>query len=83
MINNVLPQDVMVTAGTTAALATESPVNILMLNGWKWKDYNGEEDRFRRFDGYDYITKGIDDFNKNNKWGLIIDAPIIDNTNWY
>ena len=61
----------------------KSPVNILMLNGWKWKDYNGEEDRFRRFDGYDYITKGIDDFNKNNKWGLIIDAPIIDNSNWY
>lgn len=61
----------------------KSPVNILMLNGWKWQDYNGEEDRFRRFDGYDYITKGIDNFNKNNKWGLIIDAPIIDNTSWY
>lgn len=61
----------------------KSPVNILMLRGWKWHDYDGAEDRFRRFDGYDFIGKGIQKFNSNNKWGVVIEPPIIDESNWY
>lgn len=61
----------------------KSPVNILMLKGWKWKGYSDKPDRFHRFEGYNFIDKGIDDFNKNNKWGLTINTPLIDISDWY
>lgn len=60
----------------------KSPVNILMLNGWKWHNYDGIEDRFRRFDGYDFIGRGVDRFNQSNRWGITVSWDI-DISNWY
>ena len=60
----------------------KSPVNVLMLNGWKWKNYDGEEDRFRRFDGYDYIGNGVKRFNASNRWGIKV-VWDVDTSNWY
>ena len=60
----------------------KSNVAVLMLQGWKWKNYNGEEDRFRRFDGYDFIGKGVQEFNAHNKWGVNISWSV-DSSNWY
>ena len=59
-----------------------SPVNVLMLNGWCWHGYTGEEDRFRRFDGYDYIDKGVQKFNANNRWGVTVSWDV-DISDWY
>jgi len=60
----------------------KSPVNILMLKGWKWKTYDGEPDRFRRFEGYDFVGKGIQKFNSHNRWGVKVSWDI-DTSNWY
>lgn len=67
----------------------KSPVNILMNCGWQRSDASGhinndENDRsIYYYVGYDFIGKGIADFNRNNKWGVKIEEPIIDISDWY
>lgn len=60
----------------------KSPVNILMLKGWKWKGYDGDSDRFHRFEGYDFLSRGIQRFNAHNKWGVSVSWNI-DVSDWY
>ena len=60
-----------------------SPVNILMNNGWEWHNNAKPVERFTYYDGYHFIEKGIELFNRNNKWGVVIDTPIIDESKWY
>lgn len=59
----------------------KSPVNILMNNGWG--DKQNIKPLFEGYHGWHFIEKGIDKFNRNNKWGVKIEEPIIDNSNWY
>jgi hypothetical protein len=60
----------------------KSNVAVLMLKGWKWKNYDGEEDRFRRFNGYDFIGKGVREFSAHNKWGVKV-VWGVNTSNWY
>lgn len=60
----------------------KSPVNILMDQGWEWHDNTNPIERFTYYDGYHYIQKGIDLFNKHNNWGVKITWDI-DMSNWY
>ena len=60
-----------------------SPVNVLMNEGWNWHDESIEPIwRFTYYEGYHFIEKGIDLFNRNNKWGVKITWDI-DTSDWY
>ena len=45
-------------------------VPLLINDGWCWGGYTGEEDHFRRYDGYHFLEKGIEKWNQNNSMGL-------------
>lgn len=60
----------------------KSPVNMLMDQGWTWHNNAEPVERFTYYEGYHFIEKGIDLFNKNNKWGAKISWDI-DVSDWY
>ena len=61
----------------------KSPVNILMNNGWAWNSRPiHSTPRFTDYEGWHFIEKGCQRFNKTNRWGVTI-TPLIDNSNWY
>lgn len=64
----------------------ESNNALLMNYGWKaprLENHIGHEVwRLTYYEGWHFIEKGIDAFNRGNKWGVKIDA-IIDRSNWY
>lgn len=47
-------------------------VPLLINDGWCWDNYNGEEDHFRRYDGYHFLEKGIEKFNSTNTLGITV-----------
>ena len=62
----------------------KSPVNILMNEGWRWHVQPEKPVwRFTYYEGYHFIEKGIARFNQSNRWGVVIDTPIIDISKWY
>ena len=67
----------------------KSPVNVLMQMGWRRSDaqepvsHDINDRSLQYYEGYDFIGKGIDDFNRNNRWDVTILKPIIDESNWY
>lgn len=62
----------------------KSPVNYLMNFGWEWHDNTKPVERFTYYDGYHFIEKGIETFNRHNKWGVHIKwEELVDSSNWY
>ena len=59
-----------------------SNVAVLMHEGWQWVDHANKPDRFTWFEGYPFITKGIERFNHTNYWGVTVDWDI-DISDWY
>jgi hypothetical protein len=48
-------------------------VPILLNYGHRWKSNSGHAYRFSFFEGYSFVENAITEFNKNNKYGLIIE----------
>ena len=47
-------------------------VPILINDGWQWKNGKTEPYRFARYEGYQFVEKAIDEYNKNNDYGFTI-----------
>src|SRR5574344_500159 len=45
-------------------------VPLLINDGWCWDGYTGSEDRFKRYDGYHFLEKGIEKWNQSNSMRL-------------
>ena len=45
----------------------------LINDGWSWDEIISPNDHFSNYEGYKFIQKGISDYNKSNKYGIIID----------
>lgn len=49
---------------------TQGYIPLLINDGWCWDGYTGEEDHFRRYDGFHFFEKGIEEWNKTNTMGF-------------
>lgn len=45
----------------------------LINDGWSWDEIISPNDHFSNYEGFHFIEKGISDYNKSNKYGIIID----------
>jgi len=50
-------------------------VPALIYYGWSWKNDTIHRRYFSYFEGFDYLGLGIQDYEQNNPYGIIIDYP--------
>lgn len=61
-----------------------SNVALLMNDGWRWHNQPPKEiERFTTFKGEHFIERGIDDFNRTNRWGVKARLEKKDKSKWY